>query len=623
MGALLDDPAVVEHQHQIGPLGRAQPVGDRDQGPARGQPGQGRGQGLLGLGVHRGRGLVQHQQAGVGHLGPGQGHELALPHREPPAPLPHHRGQPVGQPVHPRPKPQLLDGGGRVAGGGAGPPEPDVLLDGGVEQETVLGDHPYPPAALVGGHLGQVHPADQHRAPGGVGQAGDQPGEGGLARAGLADHGHVGAAGHGHVDPVQHLGAGAVGEADIAELDGQRAGGEPAAGVGLGQLHRHVEHLQDLPPAGQRGLGAVEDLAELGHRGEQQPDQEHEGHQLAHAHPHGPGPPHPDPDGGEQRNRRDQVDDGEHDHEPDLGPELGPVLAVHRPVEAAPDRLGVPVGADHRGPAHRLAGEAHGVGHPVPHPRIGPELAALGPAQEGQQRQMQQHHQQGELPAIDGHHGQGPHDQGGIDDPGDGPPLDELGQGLDVAGDPGHQHAPAGAGVIGQAQAVDVLEGPHPQPEQHLLGRLDQADVGGAAGHYHHRGQDQGGQRQGPDHAGPVAGRAEHPVVEHELDQDGDNQLAPGGQHGHGRGDADPPPQLGADGQAPAQHLQGAGLAGGLGRQGVGGFGGGGGLGDGGGLGGGGGGRGGGLGAGAGRVEAGAGRVERVGHLRRPGPRRR
>ena len=56
-------------------------------------------------------------------------------------------------------------------------------------------------------------------------------------------------------------------------------------------------------------------------------------------------------------------------------------------------------------------------------------------------------------------------------------------------------------------------------------------------------------------------GVAEHALVEDLLDQDGDGELAERGRDGEHRGRGAPLAQLGADGEAAAQHGDGAGVA--------------------------------------------------------------
>src|SRR5438105_11669739 len=64
--SLLDDPAVLEHDDQIGVADRRQAVRDHESGPAVQQPAQGALDLLLGADVDRARRLVEDQDARVG-----------------------------------------------------------------------------------------------------------------------------------------------------------------------------------------------------------------------------------------------------------------------------------------------------------------------------------------------------------------------------------------------------------------------------------------------------------------------------------------------------------------------------------------------------------------------------
>ena len=82
VGAVGDDPAVVDEHHPIGQRDGGRPVGDDERGALRHHLGQ-RVADLVLLGrVDRGGGVVEDQDAGVGQDGPGDGDALALPARE-------------------------------------------------------------------------------------------------------------------------------------------------------------------------------------------------------------------------------------------------------------------------------------------------------------------------------------------------------------------------------------------------------------------------------------------------------------------------------------------------------------------------------------------------------------
>src|SRR5699024_11746105 len=79
VGAALDDASGVEDQDPVGGLGGGQTVGDGHGGATAGEPVQGALDACLCVRVHRGGGLVQDEQVGVGDVGTHQCDELAFP----------------------------------------------------------------------------------------------------------------------------------------------------------------------------------------------------------------------------------------------------------------------------------------------------------------------------------------------------------------------------------------------------------------------------------------------------------------------------------------------------------------------------------------------------------------
>ena len=125
----------------VGPLGGREPVGDHDHGAALHQPVEGVLDERLGAGVERRRGLVEHEDRGVGEGGPGQRHELLLAGRQPRAPLAHLRVEPLGQRREPLEHADGLEGGVDLGVGGVGPADAHVVADRAGEQEALLRHH--------------------------------------------------------------------------------------------------------------------------------------------------------------------------------------------------------------------------------------------------------------------------------------------------------------------------------------------------------------------------------------------------------------------------------------------------------------------------------------------------
>ena len=82
MRALLDDPAVLEHDDQVGVADRREAVGDDERGAAVQQAAQRALDLALGADVDRARRLVEDQDARVGEQRARERDELALPERE-------------------------------------------------------------------------------------------------------------------------------------------------------------------------------------------------------------------------------------------------------------------------------------------------------------------------------------------------------------------------------------------------------------------------------------------------------------------------------------------------------------------------------------------------------------
>ena len=109
-------------------------------------------------------------------------------------------------------------------------------------------------AELVEGQLHQADPADGHRPGPGRVDPGEQPAEGRLAGAAGADHGQPLPWAQVEVDPVEHVPAGGVGEADVP--GDQLLADRPAAGdLPVG---RHVGDPEQAGEGGRADLEVVE-----------------------------------------------------------------------------------------------------------------------------------------------------------------------------------------------------------------------------------------------------------------------------------------------------------------------------------------------------------------------------
>ena len=110
--------------------------------------------------------------------------------------------------------------------------------------------------------------------------------------------------------------------------------------------------------------------------------------------------------------------------------------------------------------------------------------------------------------------------------------------------------------VFGHAQPVDVIEHPHAQVAQRLLGRADEPEVRGPADEQDaDRDHDRAEAREQHE-LGLEPVRAEHAAVEDDLDQDRDRELARRGDDREHDRRLQPDPQLGTRRQTAAQHRQ-------------------------------------------------------------------
>ncbi len=204
VGAPLDEPAVVEHEDLVCSHDGRQPMGDHHRRPSPQRLVQsGLHRGLV-LGVEVAGGLVEDDDAGVLEQHAGDGQALLLAARQPVAPLADQGVEPVGQGGD-----DVPDAGGpagllQLVVGDVGPGVTQVGAHGLVEEVRVLGDHADGPAQGVLGQVPHVVAVDAHRALGDLVEAGDEGGEGRLARARRADQGGHGAGGHDGGEALQH-----------------------------------------------------------------------------------------------------------------------------------------------------------------------------------------------------------------------------------------------------------------------------------------------------------------------------------------------------------------------------------------------------------------------------------
>src|SRR5205823_12230320 len=212
-----------EHDHAIGDLGGAQPVGHQEHRPPGDEPPETGGDLLLLRGVHRGEGVVEDEDRRRGHERPGERHALALPARQREPALAHHGRVARGEPLD-----LLRDAGRRRRRAHAWlvdllPSEGDVVLEGTREEETLLGDVAEPGAEVRERQLRHVALADEDGARRRLPEPREQQAERGLAGPGRSDERDRLAGGDLETDGAQGGRPALEGEREVREPDRERA----------------------------------------------------------------------------------------------------------------------------------------------------------------------------------------------------------------------------------------------------------------------------------------------------------------------------------------------------------------------------------------------------------------
>ena len=511
--ALLHDPAVPDHQDQVGLADGGQAVCDEEGGAVPQQMVDGVLDELLGLGVDGRGGLIQHKDPRVGQHRPGKGDQLLFAGGEAVAALAHVAVPALFQLGHHGIGRHRPGGGLHFLVGGVQTAVADVLPHGAGEQVGVL-QH----IADVGvqpqlAPLPVIHPVDEDLSPGGFKEPAGQIHQGALARTGLAHDGHRGALRDVQGKVLQYiLAAVGIAEGYIPELDlaPQRLpiflfGVEGIAVFGLhlrGVLHLGllVQQVGDpldgglqgdeLGDVGRRHLDGLEDAHRVAGKGRQGGQLQHlVQHQIAAPQQHD-GHRH----GAEKQYQRDVngVEPG--------GPDAG---ILHLGGELVKSVAGLVL--HHQGLGGLGAGDAFvkgagDAGVQLAHLSVPVEDAVLEISGEHRHDGHDEDDHQGQLP-VEQQHGnkaaahvkQRPQNIGEV-------PGDHAGDAVGVAHDPGQQIAHRGHVVEGKGQGLQMVEQliPHIPAHEHL-------DAHGVPGKGHHRQRLQHDDRQIGQGIGPQA----------------------------------------------------------------------------------------------------------------------
>ena len=257
-------------------------MGDDERRAPRHHLAQRRLDGLLRRRVDRGRRVVEDEDARVGEQRPGDRDALALAAGEREAALADARVVAVGQLGHEAGGLGALGGALDLRAGGVRAAVGDVVVDGGAEQERVVGDHRDGAAQRGEVDLPHVGAVDAHRAGRDVVEAGEELHERRLAGARPAHEGHGRPRLHDEVDVAQRgPGRLRVAEGDAGELHPAAPRRQRRRARRAHDPRRAVEQLEQPRARGRRALGHPQRDAELAHRPDQHQQVRVEGGEVA------------------------------------------------------------------------------------------------------------------------------------------------------------------------------------------------------------------------------------------------------------------------------------------------------------------------------------------------------
>ena len=220
MGTHFHYMAFFQYQDLVHLLDRGQPVGDNDGGPPFCYFFRSLLDELFGVGINGRGGLIQHQDAGVSHIGPEEGDQLPLSAGEHASPFLDVVLVPAWQAayefMHPDLPGRLLDVllfDVRIAQG-------DVVGDGICKEENVLKHHGYIIPQGVEPVLRDIPTIQQDMARIDVVKTVEQVDDGGFSSPRGSHNGNLFAGSHLKGDPVQYFFVRFVGKTDLGEFDG-------------------------------------------------------------------------------------------------------------------------------------------------------------------------------------------------------------------------------------------------------------------------------------------------------------------------------------------------------------------------------------------------------------------
>ena len=297
------------------------------------------------LRIDRGQRLVEDQDRRVAQQRPGDGDALALPARQPDAPLSDHGVVTLREPGDELVGVRGARRGLELPGGGVGLAEPEVVRDGAVKEIGLLVHHRDTAVDVVGTQSAQIVPADTHHPFIGVVEAHQQPDDGGLPRPALPhEPDPLARLDSKRERPVRGAPPAGIRERDVVELHHRRE-----RAIELDRRRRRldlrecVEHREDVVRGGAPHHAVVQQRPQIALRAKHldahhQDDEQHvEPHLTVH-----------DPPCAEREHR------GAADRDADVGQAAGERVGREHP-HRAPEDLARPLGQ--KPPARRALAE--------------------------------------------------------------------------------------------------------------------------------------------------------------------------------------------------------------------------------------------------------------------------
>ena len=260
MVATFDKSTGIEDEDRVGRFRCRQSVGDGDRCAARRETFDGAPDLDLECRVDgRGR-FVEDEQIRIRDPRADDRDQLPLSRRKVAAALTHAGSDPPGQRLDPVEQLEVGDCYANPIVTNTGPPVPDVVGNGAIEEETLLRNirHTRPQRFEPNLIQGCVGDCDHTRSR--IEQPCGELGKRRLPRSRLAHHGGPFTSGNGGRDIVDHVAPRRVPESDILELNIERAGGQINTLDRISNVDRCVEHVEHLAETGSRRLRLVDRL---------------------------------------------------------------------------------------------------------------------------------------------------------------------------------------------------------------------------------------------------------------------------------------------------------------------------------------------------------------------------